>query len=656
VSEFFELQKSERVTLGSGCDSENHQNALLARIRVVVASRELTLEEEDTKNRELRERRTPLELEGAMTTEKSEISTGKGKKRTFFRRKQHDTGSEVGSDEGMATTESHRNDHKLHWSPRGGHNDSALLEDHSWDDPASKQLHWSPRLGRDRKKDDAGEGLVIDTGSPTLQAPLHAEGSPHSGDSEEDGKKFAWIPRHGEQVSESIGDDVSEEGSTKKETVAQRLHRLRRKLNPHGKKAHWKYRIGDHRIDEEAEEEAGFPMDDLDPLEGLYHYGEENISTAGVLEVPEKINLLSYQRVTSETIDLAGHNGAPMSLSGPNSSPPRTRAASCDIQRIHAESNDTSHRRIRAATYDGDGYSLEAFHVARSGSSGAFSEGKSARKSKSENKEFRVKPFHCFAPEVVYMTEAAIHQSMLQPSEKIEFLQSYIVPSSKQTKRMQICDETERMWGNTHDGRIGSLRVEVLTCVGLATVKPDVAVYLICGDVPFVSDTIQSCRSPIWPPNSKRAAVFPIHHAYARLYAGVFATKKDKNDVFCGRIVLDLAALRPNTEYDVTLPLRASSFIYDRSPRGVIRLRFGLHWFSERAAVLSYLKSPHSLVAGREEDNPSVLCGDPKTFRNVAFTVHGQDLPGKYTHKAFQATMREFNLSRLNLIVSWTDA
>ena len=159
----------------------------------------------------------------------------------------------------------------------------------------------------------------------------------------------------------------------------------------------------------------------------------------------------------------------------------------------------------------------------------------------------------------------------------------------------------------------------------------------------------------MWPSNSKRAAVFPIHHAYARLYAGVFATKKDKNDVFCGRVVLDLAALRPNTEYDVTLPLRASSFIYDRRPRGVIRLRFSLHWFSECAAVLSYLKSPHSLVAGPGDDNPSVLCGDPKTFRNVAITVHGQDLPGKYTRKAFQATMREFNLSRLNLIVSWND-
>jgi hypothetical protein len=594
----------------------------------------------------VREQGTTLALfEVAMTTENSE--TGKGKKRTFFRRKKHDIGRERGLNEEVTTTTRHRNDHKLHWSPRGGDKDTALLEDHPCDDSASEQLHWSPGLGRDRKKHDTGEGLVIDAASPTLQAPLHVEGSPYSGDSEEDGKKFAWLPRHGEQVSESISDDVSEEGSTKNETVAQRLHRLRRKLNPYGKKAHWRY-----RIHEEAEEKARFPMDDLDPLEGLYHYGEEHSSTARDLEVPDRINLLSYQSVTSETIDVAGHNDAPMSYSSPNSSPPRSRAVSYDMHRIHTESYDTSHRCIRSATYDGDGYSLEPFHAPRSGPSVDFSEGKSARKSKSENKEFRVKPVHCFAPEVVYMTEAEIHQSMMQPSEKIEFLQSYIIPSSAQTKRMRICDETERMWGNTQDGRIGSLRVEVLTCVGLATAKPDVAVYLICGDVPFVSDTIKSCRSPVWPPNSKRAAVFPIHHAYARLYAGVFATKKDKNDLFCGRIVLDLAALRPNTEYDVTLTLRASSFIYDRRPRGVIRLRFSLHWFSERAAVLSYLKNPRSLAAGPGGDSPSVLCGDPKTFCNVAITVHGQDLPGKYTRKAFQATMLEFNLSRLNLIVS----
>ncbi|KAI2511849.1 Protein kinase C conserved region 2 [Fragilaria crotonensis] len=49
-------------------------------------------------------------------------------------------------------------------------------------------------------------------------------------------------------------------------------------------------------------------------------------------------------------------------------------------------------------------------------------------------------------------------------------------------------------------------------------------------------------------------------------------------------------------------------------------------------------------------DSPSIPCADPKTFRNVAFTIHGQELPGKYTREAFQATMREFTLYHQNLM------
>lgn len=595
-------------------------------------------------------------LEGAMTTNEAG-TTRKGKNRNpFFRRKQHDGGSEQGSDEGLATTERQKTHQKLHCTPRNGHQDNALVEEasgespshHACEDPERKNfaLHRSSGLARHLKNHNADEGLVIRKGSSTNQIRHRKVGVGRSPDSCD----FALSPRSRDQMSDSMSDGNSEDGSTKKETMAQRLHQIRRKLNPRGKNANWRHHIGDNRIDEGEDEEGEFPMDYLDPLEGLYHHGPEH-RQAGGLEVPKRIDL-TYQRHSFN--DLTDHNDASISLSGPNSSPRHFRASSDDIPHTHAESYEhvSSHRRIRAATYNGDVYSVLGASHTRTGSLGALPEGKSVRKSKSESKGIRVKPFHCFAPEVVYMTEAEIHHSMLKPSEKIAYLESYIAPSSNQTKRMQICDETKRMWGNTNDGRIGSLRVEVLRCVSLASVKPDVAVYLICGDVPFVTDCLNSCRSPMWPSNSKRAAVFPIHHAYARLYAGVFATKKDKNDAFCGRVVLDLAALRPNTEYDVTLPLRASSFIYDRRPRGVIRLRFSLHWFSECAAVLSYLKNPHSLAG---DDNPSVLCGDPKTFRNVAITVHGQDLPGKYTRKAFQATMREFNLSRLNLIVSWND-
>ena len=591
-------------------------------------------------------------LKGAMTTNEAG-TTRKGKIRNpFFRRKQLDRDSEHGSDEGPATTDRQRNHHKLYWSPRNGKQDNALVEEASAESPSHQPrderknvaLNWSSGLDRHHKKHNADEGLVTTKGFSLNQIWHHDVGGTP------DSSGFTLSPPSGDRMSEAMSDGNSEDGSTKKETMAQHLHRIRRKLNPRGKNANRSHQIGDHRIDEGEEGQGEFPMDYLDPLEGLYHHGPEH-SLEGGLEVPNRIDL-TYQRHSFH--ELVDHKDASVSLSGPNSSSRHIRASSDDIQPnlVGSYEYDSTHHRIRAATYNGDVCSALGASHTRTGSLETLPEVKSVRKSRAENKEIRVKPFHCFAPEVVYMTEAEMHHSMVKPSEKIAYLESYIAPSSNKTKRMQICDETKRMWGKTNDGRIGSLRIEVLRCIGLAFVKPDVAVYLICGDVPFVTDCINSCRSPMWPSNSKRAAVFPIHHAYARLYAGVFATKKDKNDVFCGRVVLDLAALRPNTEYDVTLPLRASSFIYDRRPRGVIRLRFSLHWFSECAAVLSYLKSPHSLAG---DDNPSILCGDPKTFRNVAITVHGQDLPGKYSRKAFQATMREFNLSRLNLIVSWND-
>lgn len=588
----------------------------------------------------------------------SERMAGKARKRNPFRKRHHhDGGSEHGSDDGTAANEKQRNHHrKFQWSPRVGQKNRTAVQEavvigedmenqsslDEFDKNHPSNLHWSPGLGPLRKKQTtAGDGAAE---SVTVRTPNHVRDSPRPlmGNTEER-KKCAAPQRHGGDVlvsGESIsdGEKSDDDELTKKEKVAKRIHRIRRKLNRRSKNSHWRDRIGDQRIDEEEKDIRS--DQELDALEGFYHYRNEH-SLAGDLEMPERHTLPFDRWQASEGLGLADQSEVllprpPLALSDPHSSPRNLREGSYDELSLGHSHHGSSESVIYGSS-----------------STIVVSDGKSSRKFKSENKEFRVKPFQCFGPDVVYMTEAELHSTMLQPSEKMEFLQSYIVPSSKQTQKLSICAETERLWGNTEDGRIGSLRVEVLSCIGLAPVKPDVAVYLICGDVPFMTDVLNSCRSPMWPPQSKRAALFPVHHAYARLFAGVFATKKDRNDDFCGRVVLDLASLRPNTEYDAALPLRASSFVYDRRPRGVIRLRFSLHWFSERAAVMSYLKSPHSLVATTCKNIPSVLCGDPKTFRNVAIVVYGQDLPGKYTHKAFRATMREFNLSRVNTLVSW---
>lgn len=266
--------------------------------------------------------------------------------------------------------------------------------------------------------------------------------------------------------------------------------------------------------------------------------------------------------------------------------------------------------------------------------------------------KLRVRPYHCFN-EAKYMTEEDIYSDSLMPTKNYDFLKSYLAPTL--SKKTRINEKSDKMWGSPRDdGRIGAIKVEVLGCISLARQKPEVSVYLVCGDAAFNTDVIQGYRSPMWPNTSRRGAVFPVHHAYASLYVGVFDVRKRKNkenDVYCGRIAIDIAALRPDTDYDVTFPLRSSGLVYDRKKRGVIRLRFALHWFSERAAVVSYLRSPRTLLSKSSlvEGQPTIPCADPKTFRNVAVTVYGLDLPGKYSKTAFRATVREFNLYQVNL-------
>ena len=270
-------------------------------------------------------------------------------------------------------------------------------------------------------------------------------------------------------------------------------------------------------------------------------------------------------------------------------------------------------------------------------------------------RKLRVRPYHRF-PEGRYMTEEEIYADSLKPSQCVVQLKSYVAAtSSKSIAKAPLLPEVEMLYGSpSMDGRIGALRAEVLGCVSLPRSKPDIAVYLVCGDCAFCTDVLSGYRSPMWPCETRRAAVFPLHHAYVQLFVGVFdvrVRKNKENDVFCGRVALDIASLRSDTEYDVTLPLRASTFVYDRRKRGVIRLRLSLHWFSERAAVISYFKPAKSISKSSPfvEGQPTIPCADPKTFRNVAVTVYGQDLPGKYSRTAFRASMREFNLYQQNL-------
>jgi len=215
---------------------------------------------------------------------------------------------------------------------------------------------------------------------------------------------------------------------------------------------------------------------------------------------------------------------------------------------------------------------------------------------------FRVKPYGIY-PSEYNMNESELYRDMLRESE------SFVKVESRSNER-----------------QIGTLKVEVLSCMGLPKFdrfsKPNAIAYLVCGDTAFATDYIVSSLSPLWPARSRRAAEIPLFHAFAKLYLGVFnATDKDVDD-YAGRVVINIASLRHGVQYDVNLPLKASTMVYDQRPRGVLRVRFSLYWSDERAAVLSYLPWNKSDLPWVNDPSRvqfmSIPCADSKTLRNVA--------------------------------------
>jgi hypothetical protein len=252
-------------------------------------------------------------------------------------------------------------------------------------------------------------------------------------------------------------------------------------------------------------------------------------------------------------------------------------------------------------------------------------------------KEYLVYPKYAYPNQ--WMTHNELHQQMSKESQMFHDL------------RMSNAKQKE----------IGIIRVEILQCLGLPPLdfasKTDAVTYLVCGSYAFSSDVILNRLNPMWLPKSRRACIFPLYHGYARLFAGVFDDdgKKEKDD-FAGRVVVDLARCRPKSRYDVTMPLRLSAHEYSRRPRGAIRLRFSVEWHSEREALLSYIpRQIHPPSLKRPDNDVTVICGDEKTFRNIATTVHGIHMPGRFSFQELKATLREFNFARKIVINALRD-
>lgn len=175
--------------------------------------------------------------------------------------------------------------------------------------------------------------------------------------------------------------------------------------------------------------------------------------------------------------------------------------------------------------------------------------------------------------------------------------------------------------------------------------------YFVCGPFAFASDVIDGLLSPIWPSKSRRACIFPLFHAYQKLFVGVFDDDgPSRNDDFAGRVVIDIARLRPNSVYDIFLPLRFYQNVYVNKPRGVIHLRLRVEWINERKALLSYFNLPQK--TDHLGNVVTVNCADLKAFRNVVLTVQGRDIPGRYDAMVKKGLMKEMNLYKLVLKVS----
>jgi len=254
-------------------------------------------------------------------------------------------------------------------------------------------------------------------------------------------------------------------------------------------------------------------------------------------------------------------------------------------------------------------------------------------------REYRVRPSYAYPHR--WMTHLEMMKEMTAPSAMVRDLRL----------RPEVATR----------GELGLLRVEVLQCLGLpefsgnsvtgTTVDPNATVYLVCGSYAFSTDVISSCSNPMWLSGVKRACLMPIYHGYARLFAGVFhddGSKSSSKDTFIGRVAIEVARLKPGCTYDVTLPLRLSTSVYSRRKLGAIRIRLTLSNFNTKQILRSYLPNKRNRFAGQVAT--TVACGDPKSFRAVALTVHGKNLPGNFSTEAVMAIIREFTFVQKSVV------
>ena len=159
-----------------------------------------------------------------------------------------------------------------------------------------------------------------------------------------------------------------------------------------------------------------------------------------------------------------------------------------------------------------------------------------------------------------------------------------------------------RKWLDIGAGEHGTLFVEVIGLDGIPNKdknisgqnKTDSFVALIYEDCMVKTDVIDDCLSPRWLPWMQRAFVMHMAHTSSHLYVGAFDYDPGlaaDHDII-GRLSIDLANLRPDTEYLLTYNLFEDSISPDREAKGTITLRLRLEFGNQKDLVLSNLGLP----------------------------------------------------------------
>jgi len=201
--------------------------------------------------------------------------------------------------------------------------------------------------------------------------------------------------------------------------------------------------------------------------------------------------------------------------------------------------------------------------------------------------------------------------------------------------------QESRQWIDAGTGDLGQLHVEVLGCDdlpnldagGFAGNKTDAFVSLVFEDCHLRTNVIDDCLSPRWLPWSNRAFIFQIYHPSSQLLLGVFDFDGglDDHDLI-GRVSVDVASLRRNTEYVLTYNIYPTARVSGRKAEGTITIRVRLDMNRERKAVLAALEPPPPIY---------VNTARKKDFKVIRATCLGGTDVDRYSMKIITSYIEE---------------